>query len=272
MRTHLFIFLVLLISQGNAQNTDSVLYMCKYRYSSQKDSTNKNSVFNDIMCLQINKLNSKYYSYLKQLGMRNSEEDNGKPLQYLLQMQQQGRYNADSESEIMINEFAQKRRKVLIKFKHVYCYTEDIEAQKWKIYPETKIILKQTCQKATTFYKGRSYVAWFATSIPYRIGPWEFSGLPGLILRISDTNEQFVFECTEIGPGRDKIYKEYDGCTEAPKKKVEQLRKLFATDMQTFDQIEWGASWSRPNADGTSSPVPRKIKPYNPIDLSYKLE
>lgn len=271
MRIIFTILLFISASYTQGQNIDNSVYLCKYSLSSQKDSLNKNSVFNDIMYLEIGKENSKYYSYLFQLGRRNEEEDYGKSLEYIMSMVQKGRYYPENESEIIIQYYAVKKRKVMAKFKNIYCYTEDIETLNWKIHPETTTILQQSCQKATTFYRGRNYIAWFAPSIPYRLGPWEFTGLPGLILRISDTQGQFNFECTELlKQGKDASYKDYTNCKEAPKKKVKELRRLFATDMNSFDQIEWGVSATVQNADGTTSPYKQRIRPYNPIDLSSK--
>ena len=48
----------------------------------------------------------------------------------------------------------------------------------------------------TTFW-GRNYNAWFTVDIPRNDGPWLFSGLPGLILRIQDT--EGVFQFTAVG-------------------------------------------------------------------------
>jgi GLPGLI family protein len=53
-------------------------------------------------------------------------------------------------------------------------------------------------QKATCNFGGRSWVAWFAPELPYSDGPYKFNGLPGLIVKISDTRNHYVFEMTEL--------------------------------------------------------------------------
>jgi GLPGLI family protein len=68
----------------------------------------------------------------------------------------------------------------------------------WTTSNERQTILSYDCQKATTTFRGRDYCAWFTTDIPVYNGPWQFGGLPGLILKIHDVNENFVFECTGI--------------------------------------------------------------------------
>jgi GLPGLI family protein len=75
---------------------------------------------------------------------------------------------------------------------------EDIPMQEWALYDDTLTIVGYTCQKATCYFRGRNYTAWFTTDIPVNNGPWKFGGLPGLILKVSDNDNFWVFECTAI--------------------------------------------------------------------------
>lgn len=68
----------------------------------------------------------------------------------------------------------------------------------WKIDNETKEILGYTCKKATTSFRGRNYIAWFATEISVSDGPWKFGGLPGLILEVTDDNSKIKIEANKI--------------------------------------------------------------------------
>ena len=77
----------------------------------------------------------------------------------------------------------------------VYSYTEPSNPIKWQIVHNTDTILSYLCQKAITTFRGRNYEAWFAPDIPIGEGPWKFCGLPGLILKVSDTRNHYVFEC-----------------------------------------------------------------------------
>jgi len=79
---------------------------------------------------------------------------------------------------------------------------------KWDIMKEKQKLLGYDVQKATCAYKGRDYIAWFTTQIPLADGPYVFSGLPGLILKIHDTKMDYSYEATDIQKGvpQDEVY------------------------------------------------------------------
>jgi len=65
---------------------------------------------------------------------------------------------------------------------------------KWDITADTLTVLGYLCQKANTFFRGRTYEAWFTPDIPVNDGPWKLYGLPGLILKANDMENLFSFE------------------------------------------------------------------------------
>lgn len=70
---------------------------------------------------------------------------------------------------------------------------EDIPKIEWQILNEKKNIGNFKCIKATGFFRGRKYTAWFTTSIPLSYGPWKLQGLPGLILEAYDKDKEVYF-------------------------------------------------------------------------------
>ena len=66
----------------------------------------------------------------------------------------------------------------------------------WKVTKESKKILGYTTYKATTTFRGRNYIAWFAPELPYNYGPWKLGGLPGLILKVE--NDLFSYEAKRV--------------------------------------------------------------------------
>lgn len=73
-------------------------------------------------------------------------------------------------------------------------YEDETGVLPWQISNVTDTVSSYSCQKATLNFRGRDYIAWFTTDIPVSDGPWKFAGLPGLILKVEDTEELFVFK------------------------------------------------------------------------------
>lgn len=61
----------------------------------------------------------------------------------------------------------------------------------WKILSDKQKIGEYNTQKATTEFGGRKWTAWFSTDIPFQDGPYKFSGLPGLIVKIEDAAKDY---------------------------------------------------------------------------------
>ena len=78
----------------------------------------------------------------------------------------------------------------------IYSYEED-RTFGWKILPETVTIGNYKAQKATTNFAGRTWNAWFTTEVPFQDGPYKFSGLPGLIVKVEDETGDYSFDLKE---------------------------------------------------------------------------
>ncbi|MDG1040170.1 MAG: GLPGLI family protein [Polaribacter sp.] len=74
-----------------------------------------------------------------------------------------------------------------------YIVNENINSPKWTIKNDFKIINRFKCRKATTSFRGRNYIAWFTEDIQTTIAPWKLSGLPGLIVEVSDVTNSIQF-------------------------------------------------------------------------------
>lgn len=102
----------------------------------------------------------------------------------------------------------------------------------WKLINESKIINTIHCKKAELSYRGRNWTAWYSTEIPFPYGPYKFSGLPGLIIKIADETGDFDFELvksvanTELKDKQLKINKRrYTEAIETTQSKLEQAQK-----------------------------------------------
>lgn len=78
-------------------------------------------------------------------------------------------------------------------------YEYPSEAQQvWKIENSKYQVNNYECRKATTNFGGRNWIAYFTESIPFNIGPYKFRELPGLIVKISDSENDFEFNIVGI--------------------------------------------------------------------------
>lgn len=155
-----------------------------------------------------------------------------------------------------------------------YVYNEPIPAIDWQITQETSTILSYPCRKATAQFRGRSWIAWFTTEIPLSEGPWQFGGLPGLILQLEDTQKHYIIAATgieQLAPAVAMQFKTVDLGGKAYKKvNREQLAKLkreFYTNMEQYMRDYHGViSITTYDSDGSlMEPIPSQ--PYNPIEL-----
>ncbi|AZA58159.1 GLPGLI family protein [Chryseobacterium shandongense] len=102
----------------------------------------------------------------------------------------------------------------------------------WELADETRIINTITCKKAKVKFKGRNWIAWYAPEIPLPYGPMKFSGLPGLIIKITDEKEDFDFELVNslsVSQLKGKFINikksRYTGAIETTQAKLKQAQK-----------------------------------------------
>ena len=109
-------------------------------------------------------------------------------------------------------------------FLDYYIYEDDLEPQQWTMVPDSvKTILDYSCRKAVCTYRGRTYEAWYCPDIPVSLGPWKFSGLPGLIMSVRDIKGHYTFDISGLEKSNEPIeYIEYI------------TRKYTRTDRITF--------------------------------------
>ncbi|UQB67908.1 GLPGLI family protein [Epilithonimonas zeae] len=84
------------------------------------------------------------------------------------------------------------RYKDFIGMSEYYVYEEKPNL-KWNISSEKEKIGVYNTQKATTEFGERKWTAWFTPEIPIQDGPYKFSGLPGLIVKIEDAGQNYIW-------------------------------------------------------------------------------
>jgi GLPGLI family protein len=152
-------------------------------------------------------------------------------------------------------------------------YIIPMESLNWTIQMERKTIGRFQVQKAQTKFGGREWVAWFTTEIPVSAGPYLFHGLPGLIIKINDTREHYIFELTHIA--EPEIFKNIEipdkSINEVPKAEFFVLRDRFnlnphANIMQSIEVTGGSLTFDDPvSAQRSANEAARRRN--NPIEL-----
>ena len=135
-------------------------------------------------------------------------------------------------------------------------YTEPWPLMQWTLADEQQTILGHRCQKATCRFRGRDFVAWFATDVPIKGGPWKFGGLPGCILKVYDVQKIYVWEAVAIERGTYQIMQYPDKLyPKSTRKSVWQRQKKYTEDY--WNAIGWTSLEGRP--------TPPKV-PFEPLE------
>lgn len=77
--------------------------------------------------------------------------------------------------------------------RNLFSYEDPVKLY-WNILPDKQKIGEYNAQKATTEFGGRKWTAWFSTDIPFQDGPYKFYGLPGLIVKIEDSEKNYSWQ------------------------------------------------------------------------------
>lgn len=154
-------------------------------------------------------------------------------------------------------------------------YTEPAPRQAWKLSAiatstegtETQTILGHKCQRATCRFRGRDFVAWFAPDIPVRCGPWKFQGLPGLILKVYDTEGLYSFEAVgiETRPHPITRFIEYKNYHRSTRERVWKMQRQYHENWfkaVDFHKIHFDSAGNMVD-DGPKSVFTK----YNPLEL-----
>jgi GLPGLI family protein len=242
---------------------DRTIFKCKYEYSyiDMKSNTTKYN----IMVLEIGKTVCKYYCEDNKLydSMLNVGAFDDMIESRIIDMRLMPKRNLRLEAKLYFN-YPKGQITVHDKiFSSNYEYSEIIEIPQWKTsYNETKKIIGYNCKKATCRYRGREYEAWYATDVPVNKGPWKFNGLPGLILKISDSQKQFDFTCEYIEKISVPIIKD---AIEGESQKISR-KELLALHKRVWSNL---ASMSNFLGIPTENDIIslNKKNNYNPIEL-----
>ena len=145
-------------------------------------------------------------------------------------------------------------------------YEENLNLFHWKLIDDTATMSGYKVQKATCNFGGRSWVAWFTPDIPYRDGPYKFNGLPGLIVKIYDSRDQYVFDLKSFAKPKHKIMIDYveDEFIKTSKQKFFQAEDAVRNDI--VNRIKAMGI----NSEGQQRAAKNMARRNNPLELKRK--
>lgn len=162
-----------------------------YEYKFIPDSTNKVEVRNELMILNIQKDKSEFYSFQKYSSDSTQLAESKKGIMAMP-------FNKEMISDRIIKRPNSNQIDYITFMSYdKFIIKQNIDAE-WKLENDFSKILNYNVQKATTEFGGRKWLAWFAKDIPIQDGPYKFKNLPGLILKIEDSNQNHIFELKGI--------------------------------------------------------------------------
>ncbi len=260
-------------SKSESQPIDSFFIKCTYKLTYLPDSNNLTKKFTDVLNLYVGKKTFMFFSQTKFLKDSSFEAavKNGSIQDYLKDPSLRNQHGSSWLYSNCHLYFNYPEGKITITDKigdKQYYYEENIENINWDIVTDTISILNYKCQKAITFFRGRKYEAWFTNEIPISYGPYKFRGLPGLIIKIRDIKNNYIYECTAIQKRASAIPLNFNNrnYSKTTRSNFRQAFKAsFENPWQTFF-LNNNVSISGPDADKVKAIVQRSI-PYNPIEL-----
>ncbi|MGV4415161.1 GLPGLI family protein [Chryseobacterium sp. T1] len=162
---------------------------------------------------------------------------------------------------ILLRDLNQNTLTIQDRVRDTYQYKEEQPVFNWKLEQDIKVILGYTCHKASTVFRGRKYVAWYANDLPINNGPYLFNGLPGLILEIEDTKDNYHFTAIALDKKALDIYLNNDAkIFNVTRDKLRTVQKSYYDNPGFF----MGKAY---DAEGNAMNVKLKSIPYNPIEL-----
>ena len=260
------IILILFLCVGNLQAQNQYSYKATYQLEYQEDSTDTNSIKSEIGVLYLDNGHSRYSSLGK--AVKDSLENMKNPETVTM-----GDYSQMTDFKYKIYKDYQDNKLILAEkvFQYELKYNQDLKQIDWEILPENKEILGFKVQKATGTFGGRDYIAWFAPELPFSDGPYKFSGLPGLIIEISDLREHYDFSLTGFQELQEPVIQllNLENYKDVSQHELDQVRDDYNRDpIGTMQKAGIRFGWSEEDAAKQKKELTKKYKTRNnPIEL-----
>lgn len=190
-----------------------------YQYKYVPDSTTRSNIAKELMFLDVINARSLFYSHRKNVEDSTSIAQAKKGQFYIPNADILYRIEKNYPDKVFFktNDYGIGKIRV-----------EDNRKIEWKIFPDKQKIGEYNTQKAMTNFGGRQWTAWFSPDITIQDGPYKFSGLPGLIVKIEDKTHSHEFELVGVkNIDSDLQYPELNAREKVIPLTQEKFRELF---------------------------------------------
>lgn len=280
MKYSLSILLFLVAQLLYAQENPQALAKVHYEFKHVNDSTQRDQFIRDETVVYFNQQASYYTSYSSkrmQDEVKKQMEDPGFDGTLTIITR-----SSPSSSSYLLDADQNKMIEVVSVASDKFAIPQTYPTQDWEILGDRKEIGGYDCQNAKTTFKGRTYIAWFTTELPFSYGPWKLHGLPGLILDARDTKNEVIFAYAgfdKIEDGKTSVALPQNVITTTAEE-VKKIQEAFKANPQAYMQAQSGknrtisvgssgnmAVVKSSSGSGGGSPLgaldPSKIKSFN---------
>ena len=151
-----------------------------------------------------------------------------------------------------------------------YVCIEPMETIDWQLTDSIDTICGYECHQAIATYKGRTWMAWYAEDIPLDNGPWKLGGLPGLILKAHDSENDYGFTAVALTTGKDSTPIYYKGKTFEPidRKSLTSIYKKYYADPIGYllQDAKYAKIVKIKDEKGNILKHSKRAEPFNPIE------
>lgn len=254
-----------------AEVIDRVLFTALYQAGWVGDTLHPENRTEETMCLKVGTTRSVFYSYARALIDSVLEQDRAANAPRELVEEHLRQYTSRVGYQVYKNYPAGKVTFLEAVGASRFRCEEENDRPVWTLLPDTATLIGYPCRKAVCRFKGRDYEAWYTPAVPRSEGPWKLHGLPGLILKASDSRRHFTFVCTGIRQNRDNQPIRYPGKTYEPvsRKALQKIYARYAADPLGY--LALTAPHIRVTITGEDGkPARPKNTPFNPIEKAEK--
>lgn len=225
----------------NAQQTEQTLFKITYSFKHQYDTSLAVEPYKTNVQLKIGKTNSQFSNYIQQVSKANNSSINPSNNSNLITVIGKPTTIVKSKEIDHTTIYQLPHVSKLIQIKNIgfqdYLIETELPSINWKVENDTKIIGGYTCQKAIGYFRGRTYLVWFAPELPFEYGPWKLNGLPGVILEAVDTTNSVSFIFNKI-----ETITDYDYIMNVGYRPVKIKEEVYIKAKQKFDKDPIAAS------------------------------